>query len=76
MPIRWRCPPENWCGNGHIEAPATCLDDTYIIAVSDNGTTEQALGPPYRPGVGKATLYQGGIHVPLIIRPPDETKFI
>ena len=44
--------------------------NTNIILVGDNGTTRAQLQPPYPNRRGKDTLYQGGIHVPLIISGP------
>lgn len=43
---------------------------TVIVFVGDNGTTREAIDSPYAPERPKFTLYQGGIHVPLIIAGP------
>ncbi|MEZ4216677.1 MAG: sulfatase-like hydrolase/transferase [Myxococcota bacterium] len=40
---------------------------TTVIVVSDNGTSANVLEPP-DPDRGKATLYESGIHTPLIVR--------
>lgn len=47
------------------------LATTDIIFVGDNGTEQNVLQSPYPANRGKATLYEGGIRVPLIIRGPD-----
>jgi arylsulfatase A-like enzyme len=43
---------------------------THIIFLGDNGTVPNVLQPPYPANRGKNTLYEGGIHVPLIISGP------
>ncbi|MEM8936562.1 MAG: sulfatase-like hydrolase/transferase, partial [Pseudomonadota bacterium] len=43
-------------------------DNTIVIFVGDNGTPQSVLGAPYPSKAhGKGTLYQGGVHVPLMI---------
>ena len=44
--------------------------NTYIIFMGDNGTMGNVIQPPYPSTRGKDTLYEGGIHVPLIIAGP------
>lgn len=44
--------------------------NTIVIFVGDNGTTLEAIDPPFHRDRSKATLYQGGIHVPLIVSGP------
>lgn len=44
--------------------------NTNIIFVGDNGTSRAMLQPPYPNRRGKDTLYQGGVHVPLVISGP------
>lgn len=44
--------------------------NTHILFLGDNGTPTQVLQPPFPAGRGKDTLYEGGIHVPLIISGP------
>jgi arylsulfatase A-like enzyme len=39
---------------------------TTIIFIGDNGTPNEVLTPPVPAGQGKGTLYEGGVHVPLI----------
>ena len=43
-------------------------DDTIVVVMGDNGTARQ-LGdqPPYPAARRKGSLYQGGIHVPMIV---------
>jgi len=43
---------------------------TNILFVSDNGTPNEVLQPPFPAGRGKGTLYEGGIRVPLIVQGP------
>ena len=49
------------------------LDNTIVVVVSDNGGTNQALdsNAPYHGK--KATLFEGALRTPLIIRWPDAT---
>ena len=44
--------------------------NTNVIFVGDNGTTRPQLQPPYPDRRGKNSLYQGGVHVPLVISGP------
>ena len=44
--------------------------NTHIIFIGDNGTPGSVIAPPYSSSRGKDTLYEGGIHVPLIISGP------
>ena len=46
------------------------LDNTYVLFVGDNGTGNNAIRAPFRPGYAKGTLYNGGIHVPFMIAGP------
>lgn len=58
--------------NRLIEAiPADELDNTVIIYIGDNGTLKAASQQPYTNGQFKGSLYQGGIHVPLIVWSKD-----
>lgn len=47
------------------------LGRTNIFFVGDNGTPGPVIRPPFTALQGKGTLYQGGIHVPLIVTGPD-----
>jgi arylsulfatase A-like enzyme len=44
--------------------------NTVIIFLGDNGTTSEVIQTPFSPTRAKFTLYEGGIHVPLIISGP------
>lgn len=44
--------------------------NTHIIFIGDNGTPGAVIAPPFSSARGKDTLYEGGIHVPLIISGP------
>ncbi|MCH2036631.1 MAG: sulfatase-like hydrolase/transferase [Puniceicoccaceae bacterium] len=49
------------------------LNNTNVIIIGDNGSPSQVAQLPYGNGNAKADLYEGGIHVPLIISGPDIT---
>jgi len=46
------------------------LARTWIVVMGDDGTPNPALTPPWTPGKGKTTMYERGIHVPLIVVGP------
>jgi arylsulfatase B len=48
------------------QLPADAALTTWIV-IGDNGTPEEAIAPPWPSEHGKGTLYQGGVHVPLIV---------
>lgn len=50
--------------------PAGQLENTTVIFIGDNGTTGDVVLPPFDPTRPKGTLFQGGVHVPLIITRP------
>ncbi|MHC4910748.1 MAG: sulfatase-like hydrolase/transferase, partial [Planctomycetota bacterium] len=43
------------------------LSDTLVIFVGDNGTHPAATTPPFNPAHAKASIFEGGINVPLIV---------
>lgn len=45
-------------------------DDTVVMFMGDNGTPTQVLGRSAR-GRAKGSLFEGGIHVPLVISGPE-----
>jgi arylsulfatase A-like enzyme len=45
-------------------------NQTTIIFLGDNGTPSRSIQPPYTTNQCKATLYEGGIRVPLIVSGP------
>ena len=47
--------------------PASELENTVIIFVGDNGTSQNVIELPYPGNRGKGSLYQGGVHVPMVI---------
>ena len=51
-------------------------DNTFIIFVGDNGTPQEATEAPWDSARAKRTVYQGGINVPLIIRPPASFGYV
>ena len=46
------------------------LERTMVILIGDNGTESRVVVPPFDGQRAKATLYEGGINVPLIIAGP------
>jgi arylsulfatase A-like enzyme len=47
------------------------LVNTNIIFIGDNGTPEDAVLPPFNASYAKASIYNGGVQVPLIIAGPS-----
>ena len=47
--------------------PPRVRAQTTVVFVSDNGTPYFATAPPFDPDHAKATLYEGGVNVPLIV---------
>lgn len=50
--------------------PQDELANTVIIFIGDNGTSGQVVQAPYISTQAKGSLYQGGIHTPLIVSGP------
>ena len=48
----------------------TRLDNTLVIFLGDNGTPGESIAPPLNPTHDKGTVYQGGVHVPLLVSGP------
>ncbi len=42
-------------------------ENTIVIFVGDNGTPAEVVQPPYNRYQAKSTIFEGGIHVPLIV---------
>lgn len=53
-----------------LEALDAVDPDAYVFFLGDNGTPGEAKEHPFDPRNSKGTLYEGGIHVPLIVRGP------
>ncbi len=56
----------------HISADQ--LENTIVIFIGDNGSPPQVLQAPYTTGQGKGSLYQGGLHVPMVIAGKGVTR--
>lgn len=48
--------------------------NTYVIFMGDNGTWGPVIGPPFRDGRAKGTVYEGGVSVPLIVTGPGVAR--
>lgn len=48
--------------------PNDVRENTTIIFISDNGTMEEAIQLPYASNQAKGTLFQGGIHIPMVVQ--------
>jgi len=47
--------------------PSSVLDNTTVIFVGDNGTERDLIDDAFEGAGSKGTLFEGGVHVPLII---------
>ncbi|MCR9139360.1 MAG: sulfatase-like hydrolase/transferase [Alphaproteobacteria bacterium] len=54
--------------------PQPVLDNTVILFLGDNGTPNRTVQSPYVRRRAKASLYEGGIHVPLIVAGKGVTR--
>ncbi len=54
--------------------PPAVLANTIVIFVADNGTAGVATDAPFDPNHAKATLYEGGVNVPLIVSGPGVAR--
>jgi arylsulfatase A-like enzyme len=50
------------------------LENTTIIFVGDNGTPAKVVQPPYEAFQAKSTIFEGGIHVPMIVAGAGVTR--
>jgi arylsulfatase A-like enzyme len=50
------------------------LAATTVVFVGDNGTPSAVVAPPLDPLKSKATLYEGGVRVPLIVSGPTVAR--
>ena len=46
---------------------SSTLENTLIVFIGDNGTPNQVAQTPYTTTKAKGSLYEGGIHVPLVV---------
>ena len=46
---------------------STTLENTLIVFLGDNGSPGQVVQPPFSNGKAKGSLYQGGVHVPMVV---------
>jgi arylsulfatase A-like enzyme len=57
-----------------LQALGPQREHTYIVFVGDNGTDKGAVLPPFEPNHAKATVYEGGTNVPLLITGPQVAR--
>lgn len=48
--------------------------NTYVIFMGDNGTTGENISAPFTSTHAKGTVYEGGIHVPLMVSGPGVAR--
>ncbi|MFT5725495.1 MAG: arylsulfatase A-like enzyme [Bacteroidia bacterium] len=56
------------------QIPANELENTVIIFIGDNGSHGQVIQAPYVSTQAKGSLYEGGIHTPLIVSGTGVTR--
>ncbi|MCG8698952.1 MAG: sulfatase-like hydrolase/transferase [Bacteroidales bacterium] len=49
-------------------------DNTHIIYVGDNGTLKRVIQPPFNLDHSKSSLFNGGVHVPCIVKSSEITS--
>lgn len=49
-------------------------NNTVVMFLGDNGSPRRVVGTPYSRRTAKATLHEGGTHVPLIVAAPDSSR--
>ncbi|MFK7907804.1 MAG: sulfatase-like hydrolase/transferase [Chitinophagales bacterium] len=54
--------------------PASELENTIVIFVGDNGTSGGVIQAPYPSARAKGSLYQGGVHVPMVVSGAGVTR--
>lgn len=54
--------------------PADELSNTLIIFIGDNGTPGQVAQSPYNSNKSKGSMFQGGVHVPMVISGKGVTR--
>ncbi len=52
---------------GDLLAGIDDLDDTFVVFIGDNGTTDGVTEGVFDDGRGKATLFESGVRVPMIM---------
>lgn len=54
--------------------PPDVRANTVVLFIGDNGTEADVVQAPYTAARAKGTLYEGGVHVPLVIAGPGITR--
>ena len=54
--------------------PASVLANTIVFFIGNNGTPNRTIQAPFQRRRAKASLYEGGIHVPMIVAGRDVTR--
>lgn len=54
--------------------PQPVLENTIVLFLGDNGTPNRTVQTPYERRRAKASLFEGGIHVPLIVSGKGVTR--